>query len=60
MEMINTFFSKEECDDIALFCEKVGITLNHNVAVLNLWDNRKIHNDEFKERLTFQLKVLWS
>ncbi len=51
MEMINTFFSKEECDDIALFCEKVGITLNHNVAVLNLWDNRKIHNDEFKERI---------
>jgi predicted 2-oxoglutarate/Fe(II)-dependent dioxygenase YbiX len=51
MEMVNTFFSKEECDDITLICEKIGITFNHGVAVLNPWDNRKIHNDEFKERI---------
>lgn len=51
MEMINTFFSKEECDDIAIFCEKVGITFNHGVSIYNPWDNRKIHNDTFKERI---------
>lgn len=51
MEMINTFFSKEECDEISVFCEKVGITFNHGVSIYNPWDNRKIHNDQFKQRI---------
>jgi predicted 2-oxoglutarate/Fe(II)-dependent dioxygenase YbiX len=51
METINTFFSKEECDDIALFCEKIGITFNHGVSIYNPWDNRKVHNDEFKQKI---------
>lgn len=51
MENINSFFSKEECDEIAIFCEKNGITFNHGVAIYNPWDNRKIHNDEFKQKI---------
>jgi hypothetical protein len=56
---IQTFFSKEECDEIALFCEKIGITFNHGVAVLNPWDNRKIHNDQFKERVLNRYKEVF-
>jgi hypothetical protein len=56
---IQTFFSKEECDEIALFCEKIGITFNHGVAVLNPWDNRKIYNDQFKERILKRYKEVF-
>lgn len=57
---INTFFSKEECDEIALFCEKIGITFNHGVAVMNPWDNRKLHNDKFKERILKRYKEVFA
>jgi hypothetical protein len=56
---IQTFFTKEECDEIALFCEKIGITFNHGVAVLNPWDNRKIHNDQFKEKILNRYKEVF-
>ena len=56
---IQTFFSKEECDEVALFCEKIGIIFNHGVAVLNPWDNRKIHNDQFKEKILNRYKEVF-
>ncbi len=55
----NTFFSKEECDDIAVFCEKTGITFNHGVSIYNHWDNRKIHNDEFKQKILSRYKEVF-
>ena len=55
----NTFFTKEECDEIAAYCEKIGIMFNHGVAIINPWDNRKIHNDNFKERILKRYKEVF-
>jgi hypothetical protein len=54
-----TFFSKEECDEVASFCEKNGIIFNHGVSVLNPWDNRKIHNEKFKEKVLKKYKEVF-
>ena len=47
----NFFFSKEECEEIALFCEKVGLQTIHKVDAYNKWDNLRVYNDDFKERI---------
>lgn len=56
----HTFFSNEECDEIAILCEKIGIKFNHNVSVYNKWDSRKIHNDEFKAKMLQRYKEVYS
>ncbi len=57
---IDSFFSNEECDDIVNFCEKEGIVINHNASVKNLWDNRKIYDNEFKERILKRYKEVFA
>lgn len=57
---IDNFFSDEECNDIADFCEKVGIVINHGASVKNLWDNRRIHNDELKEKVLKRYKEVFA
>lgn len=47
----NFFFSKEECEEIVVFCEKVGVRTIQKVDAYNKWDNFRIHNDEFKEKI---------
>lgn len=47
----NFFFSKEECEEIALFCEKVGLQTIHKVDAYNKWDNLRVYDDNFKERI---------
>jgi Rps23 Pro-64 3,4-dihydroxylase Tpa1-like proline 4-hydroxylase len=56
MKQFNTFFSKEESDEIVILAEKFGIKFNHNVSIYNKWDNRKIHNEEFKKRILQKYK----
>jgi len=58
--VVHTFFSNEECDEIAILCEKIGIKFNHNVSIYNKWDNRKIHNEEFKTRILKRYKEVYS
>ena len=48
---IQTFFTKEECEEIVSFCEKVGIKPIHKIDARNKWDYLRIHNDEFIERI---------
>lgn len=60
LKPIHTFFTKEECDDIIDICEKIGFSAQHNVSVKNAWDNRKIHNDEFKERILKRYKEVFA
>ena len=57
---LHTFFSNEECDEIAILCEKIGIKFNHNVSVYNKWDSRKIHNDTFKTKMLQRYKEVYS
>lgn len=47
----NFFFSKEECEEIALFCEKNGLQTLHKVDAYNKWDNLRVYDDNFKERI---------
>jgi hypothetical protein len=58
--VVHTFFSNEECDEIAILCERIGIKFNHNVSVYNKWDNRKIHNKEFETRMLQRYKEVYS
>ena len=55
----NFFFSKEECEEIVLFCEKVGIKSIHKIDAYNKWDNLRIHNDEFKEKILKRYKEVF-
>jgi hypothetical protein len=58
--ILRTFFSNEECDEIAILCEKISIKFNHNVSIYNKWDSRKIHDDEFKSRILQRYKEVYS
>jgi len=55
----NFFFSKEECEEIVLFCEKVGVKQIHKVDAYNKWDYLRIHNDNFKERILKKYKEVF-
>ena len=57
---IQTFFTKEECDDIANICEQIGFSAQTTVSVKNKWDNRRIHNDEFKQRILSRYKEVFA
>jgi DNA primase catalytic subunit len=55
----NFFFSKEECEEIVLFCEKVGVKQIHKVDAYNKWDYLRIHNNNFKERILKKYKEVF-
>ncbi len=56
----SAFFSKEECNEIILLCEKFGIKPLHKIDAYNKWDNLKIHNEEFKSRILTRYKEVFS
>jgi hypothetical protein len=56
----NFFFSHEECEEILLFCEKVGIKPIHKIDAYNKWDMLRIHNDEFKQKILKKYKEVFS
>jgi len=56
----NFFFSKEECEEIALFCEKTGLQTLHKVDAYNKWDNLRVYDDNFKERILKRYKEVFS
>lgn len=56
----NFFFSKEECEEIALFCEKNGLQTLHKVDAYNKWDNLRVYNDNFKERILKKYKEVFA
>lgn len=56
----NFFFSKEECEEIALFCEKNGLQTLHKVDAYNKWDNLRVYDDNFKERILKRYKDVFT
>lgn len=56
----NFFFSKEECEEIALFCEKNGLQTLHKVDAYNKWDNLRVYDDNFKERILKRYKEVFT
>jgi hypothetical protein len=56
----NFFFSKEECEEIVLFCEKFGLQTLHKVDAYNKWDNLRVYDDNFKERILKKYKEVFS
>ena len=56
----NFFFSKEECEEIALFCEKFGLQTLHKVDAYNKWDNLRVYDDNFKERILKRYKEVFA
>ena len=56
----NFFFSKEECVEIASFCEKVGVQTINKVDAYNKWDNLRVYDDNFKEKILTKYKEVFS
>ena len=56
----NFFFSKEECEEIVLFCEKFGLQTLHKIDAYNKWDNLRVYDDNFKERILKKYKEVFS
>ena len=56
----NFFFSKEECEEIVLLCEKVGITPIHKIDAYNKWDMLRIHDITLKEKVLKRYKEVFS
>ena len=56
----NFFFSKEECEEIVLFCEKVGFKTIHKIDARNKWDNLRVYDDNFKEKILKRYKEVFS
>ena len=56
----NFFFSKEECEEIAVFCEKNGFKTIHKIDAYNKWDNLRVYNDEFKDKILTRYKEVFS
>jgi len=55
----NFFFSKEECEEIVLFCEKFGLQTLHKIDAYNKWDNLRVYDDNFKERILKRYKEVF-
>jgi hypothetical protein len=55
----NFFFSKEECEEIVLFCEKSGLQTLHKIDAYNKWDNLRVHDDKFKEQILKKYKEVF-
>lgn len=56
----NFFFSKEECEEIVVLCEKVGITAIHKIDAYNKWDMLRIHDNSIKEKILERYKEVFS
>lgn len=56
----NFFFPKEECEEIASFCEKVGLQTFHKVNAYNKWDNLRVYDEDFKKRILKRYKEVFS
>ena len=56
----NFFFSKEECEEIVLICEKVGREPIHKIDVYNKWDMLRIHDDILKQKILQRYKEVFS
>jgi hypothetical protein len=56
----NFFFSKEECEEIVLFCEKSGLQTLHKVDAYNKWDNLRVYDDNFKKQILKRYKEVFS
>jgi hypothetical protein len=55
----NFFFSKEECEEIIILCEKVGIKSLHKINVYNKWDILRIHDDSLKGHILKKYKEVF-
>lgn len=55
----NSFFSKKECEEIIVLCEKVGVKSLHKIDAYNKWDILRIHNDSLKERILKKYKEVF-
>jgi Rps23 Pro-64 3,4-dihydroxylase Tpa1-like proline 4-hydroxylase len=56
----NFFFSKEECEEIVVLCEKAGITPIHKIDAYNKWDMLRIHDNSIKEKILERYKEVFS
>ena len=56
----NFFFSKEECEEIVLSCEKVGLKPIHKIDAYNKWDMLRIYDIPLKERILKRYKEVFS
>ena len=56
----NFFFSKEECEEIALLCEKLSVKQLHKIDAYHKWDNLRVYDDNFKERILKRYKEVFS
>lgn len=56
----NFFFSKEECEEIVVICEKVGITPPNKIDAYNKWDMLRIYDIPLKERILQRYKEVFS
>jgi hypothetical protein len=56
----NFFFSKEECEEIVILCEKAGITPIHKVDAYNKWDMLRIYDIPIKEKILKRYKEVFS
>ena len=56
----NFFFSKEECEEIVLLCEKAGIKPIHKIDAYHEWDMLRIHDITIKEKILKRYKEVFS
>lgn len=56
----NFFFSKEECEEIVLLCEKTGIKPIHKIDAYHEWDMLRIHDITIKEKILKRYKEVFS
>jgi len=56
----NFFFSKEECEEIVLICEKIGREPIHKIDAYNKWDMLRIHDNTLKEKILHRYKEVFS
>jgi hypothetical protein len=56
----NFFFSKEECEEIVLISERVGITPIHKIDAYNKWDMLRIYDIPLKQRILERYKEVFS
>ena len=55
---INKFFEKDECNSIIEFSITNGVPFSYNPK--EVWDCRRIYNDEFKEKIINRLTELYN
>lgn len=56
----NFFFSKEECEEIVLISERVGVAPIHKIDAYNKWDMLRIYDIPLKEKILKRYKEVFS